>query len=224
MNVCKLDHLVIGAADLDTGREYLEDLLGVKTEAGGRHDTIGTHNRLLRLGDDQYLELIAIDPDAPPPERPRFFALDDPAMRSAIQACPKLIAWVARASDIDAAAARPPYQDMEIRDMARDDLRWRMTFTPDGALPLAGALPLLIEWQTEPMPPQRLPDAGCALTRFVVQSPDEQRAERALQGLNLEGVRVEHSVQTGLAATLSTPRRGEVVLSSVAPSPADEEA
>lgn len=135
MHVCKLDHLVIGAADLDTGREYLEDLLGVKTEAGGRHDTIGTHNRLLRLGDDQYLELIAIDPDAPPPDRPRFFALDDPAMRSAIQACPKLIAWVARASDIDAAAARPPYEDMEIRDMARGDLRWRMTFTPDGALP-----------------------------------------------------------------------------------------
>lgn len=224
MNVCKLDHLVIGAADLDTGREYLEDLLGVKMEAGGRHDTIGTHNMLLRLGDDQYLELIAIDPEAPPPERPRFFALDDPAMRGAIQVCPQLIAWVARASDIDAAAARSPYRKMEIRDMARGDLRWRMTFTPDGALPLAGALPLIIEWQTEPMPPQRLPDAGCALTRFVVQSPDEQRAERVLQGLNLEGVRVEYSVQTGLAATLSTPGRGEVILSSVAPSSPEEDA
>ena len=34
------------------------------------------YNKLLRLG-DLYLELIAIDPDAPKPERARWFALDD---------------------------------------------------------------------------------------------------------------------------------------------------
>ena len=43
---------------------------------GGKHALFGTHNKLLRLG-DLYLELIAIDPDAPKPERARWFALDD---------------------------------------------------------------------------------------------------------------------------------------------------
>lgn len=218
MNDCKLDHLVVAAADLDTGRTYIEDLLGVKTEAGGRHAAIGTHNRLLRLGDDQYLEVIAIDPDAKAPKQPRWFALDDPAMRAAVQACPRLVTWVARASDIDQAAARPPYDGMEIRDMARDDLRWRITFTPDGSLPYEGALPLLIQWQTEPAPPQRLPDSGCALKRLVVQSPNGHRVQQTLRDLNLTSVELDYSVQTGLAATLSTPGRGEVILSSVTPS------
>lgn len=220
MNDSKLDHLVVAAAGLDAGRAYIEDLLGVTTEAGGRHDAIGTHNRLLRLGDDQYLEVIAVDPDAGPPERPRWFALDDPAMRAAIQARPRLIAWVARVTDIDAAAAVPPYNDMEVRDMARGDLRWRMTFTRDGSLPSEGALPLLIQWQTEPMPPQRLGDSGCALKQLIVQSPDVSRVQRVLQELRLDGVELDHSVQTGLAATVSTPGRGDVVLSSVtAPAP-----
>jgi hypothetical protein len=37
---------------------------------------MGTHNRLLKLGEGFYLELIAIDPQAPPPGRPRWFGLD----------------------------------------------------------------------------------------------------------------------------------------------------
>ena len=33
-------------------------------ESGGRHPHMGTHNRLLSLGPDLYLEVIAVDPDA----------------------------------------------------------------------------------------------------------------------------------------------------------------
>ncbi len=95
-----------------------------------------------------------------------------------------------------------------------------MTFTRDGSLPSEGALPLLIQWQTEPMPPQRLGDSGCALKQLIVQSPDVSRVQRVLQELRLDSVELDHSVQTGLAATVSTPGRGDVVLSSVtAPAP-----
>lgn len=221
MQDCKLDHLVVAAADLDTGCRYIEELLGVRMEAGGRHESVGTHNRLLRLGDDQYLEVIAIDPDGSPPAGPHFFGLDQPSLQAAIAATPKLITWVARASDIQEAAARPPYDDMEIRDMARGDLRWRMTFPADGNPPYEGAMPLLIEWQTEPIPPQRLPDAGCALKRFEVQSPHVRQVEQLLQDLNIKSVELDHSVQTGFAATLSTPGRGDVLLSSVMPTPGE---
>lgn len=37
---------------------------------------MGTHNLMLRLGDSSYLEIIAINPAAPAPGRPRWFALD----------------------------------------------------------------------------------------------------------------------------------------------------
>ena len=70
------DHLVLAARDLDRGGAWLEDRLGVALTAGGRHSRMGTHNRLLSLGENFYLELIAIDPQAPPPDRPRWFGLD----------------------------------------------------------------------------------------------------------------------------------------------------
>jgi hypothetical protein len=42
---------------------WVEDRLGVSLEAGGRHSAFATHNRLLSLGPDCYLEVIAVDPD-----------------------------------------------------------------------------------------------------------------------------------------------------------------
>lgn len=214
MNETRLDHLVVAAPDLENGREYVERLLGAETVPGGRHEAIGTHNRLLRLGEDQYLEIIAIDPDGAKPDRPRWFALDDPAMRERLRESPALVTWVARTTDIDRAAAMPPYSDLAVHDMARGDLRWRMTFTPDGGLLYEGALPMLIEWQTESTPPSRLPQVGCALSRFVIQSPHAHRVEQALQDAGIRNVDVEQADQTALAATISTPARGEVILSS----------
>jgi catechol 2,3-dioxygenase-like lactoylglutathione lyase family enzyme len=74
--VVEPDHLVLAARDLDAGAAWLESLLGVKLAQGGKHARMGTHNRLLGLGDNFYLELIAIDPDAVAPGRPRWFGLD----------------------------------------------------------------------------------------------------------------------------------------------------
>lgn len=215
MTSTKLDHLVVAAADLETGRRYVEECLGVETAPGGRHEAIGTHNRLLRLGEDQYLEVIAIDPEGAQPDFHRWFGLDDPAMRERLAAAPALITWVARTSGMDRIAAHPPYQDATVGDMSRGDLRWRMTFSRGGQLLQEGALPLLIQWQTETMPPSRLPDAGCSLERFVIQSPHAPEIERTLKNLGIGEVEVEFAEQTVLCATIATPACGEVVLRSV---------
>jgi hypothetical protein len=93
------DHLVLAARDLDQGAAWLEDRLGVPLADGGRHTRMGTCNRLLGLGEGLYLELIAIDPQAPPPGRPRWFGLDRPEDLPADR--PRLT-WVARSDDIGA--------------------------------------------------------------------------------------------------------------------------
>ena len=69
-----LDHLVIAAADLASGQRWLEERLGVPLQPGGEHALFGTHNALLNMG-DAYLEVIAVNPAAPPPARPRWFSL-----------------------------------------------------------------------------------------------------------------------------------------------------
>ena len=75
-------------------------------QAGGVHEGAGTHNMLLGLGPDCYLEVIAPDPAQPQPEHPRLFDLDDAAVRLMLEAGPALIGWVARTSAMDALVAR----------------------------------------------------------------------------------------------------------------------
>ena len=100
----ELDHLVVACLDLDDGDAWLRRRLGVALAPGGRHTGWGTHNRLLQLGAGVYLELIAPDPDAPDPQGPRPFRLDDPD-GLAKWAAPDRCA-IAFRSDADALARR----------------------------------------------------------------------------------------------------------------------
>jgi hypothetical protein len=54
-----IDHLVIAVADPDEAAVVLERELGLAASGGGRHETLGTFNKLIWLG-DSYLELIGV--------------------------------------------------------------------------------------------------------------------------------------------------------------------
>ncbi len=72
----KLDHITVVARTLEEGAAHIKRQLGIDMPKGGAHPAMGTHNRLLSLGETAFLELIAIDPDATPPSHPRWFNLD----------------------------------------------------------------------------------------------------------------------------------------------------
>jgi hypothetical protein len=176
------DHLVLATRDLDAGAAWLEHHLGAPLAAGGKHARMGTHNRLLQLGAGFYLELIAIDPQAPPPGRPRWFGLDHldlPADR------PRLIHWVARSEDIVGDAATGGETPVDILDMERGNFRWRIAVPSDGSLPGDGLLPTLIQWISPHHPADRLPEAGCRLMKLEAfhLRPEEIRGRLAALGL-----------------------------------------
>ncbi|OZI17991.1 hypothetical protein CAL18_12750 [Bordetella genomosp. 7] len=194
-----LDHIAVVAPDLASGADYVERALGVRPQPGGAHPRMGTHNLLMRLGENVYLEVIAPDPDAQPPGRARWFALDTIGPDTA----PRLAAWVARTDDIVAARAACGAVPGEIEPMTRGALAWRITIPVDGALPEGGAAPALIQWDSAPHPASMLDDLGCTLRRLDVYHPEPSRVRRLLDALAFDGPVCVHGLPAGQALRLS---------------------
>ncbi len=178
----ELDHLVVAATSLAAGRDWCEATFGVLPQTGGKHPSMATHNLLLSLASPRfpraYLEIIAIDPEAPPPSRRRWYDLDDLALQMAIAGGPSLVHWVVRAADIDAAGGwlRRLGHDVGAiiaaeRQTARGLLRWRITVPADGRRPAAGAIPLLISWSDE-HPSASLADSGVVIEAVTIGGVD----------------------------------------------------
>ena len=188
---CQLDHLVIAAKTLEQGVSYLEEQLGVTVPVGGAHPLMGTHNRVMRLGTGVFLEIIANDPDASPPDRPRWYALDEPHMQTRIAARPCLITWVVRADDIWGAARTSVISPGPIIEGRRGDLVWQITVPEDGSMPEGGLFPTLIEWPgklNEHGPGPNMADLGCSLKKLTVYCDQPARMSDALQNVGAEGL------------------------------------
>ena len=180
----EFDHLVVACADLDQGTAWVRSALGVDVAAGGRHAAMGTHNRLLRLGPRAYLEIIAIDPDAPPPGRPRWFSLDHPSTRERVAHAPFVATWVVRSVDIAAAVSRVPVLG-DVLSLSRGAYRWQIAVPADGGLPFDGVLPAVIQWDGDAHPADALPDVGCALLGVSVTHPRADDVQRLLERLGV---------------------------------------
>jgi len=167
----RLDHLVFAANRLGPGTDWLSDALGTGPVGGGQHGLMGTHNALWRLG-DAYLEMIAIDPDAQSPGRPRWYGLDTSDVAERLASGPQLLTWAARTGTIAAdVAAAPRHPGAPLR-VTRDALYWDLTVPDDGRLIWEGAYPTLIQWPADVTPPsETLPDAGLALTSLSASGP-----------------------------------------------------
>lgn len=176
-----LDHIAVVARTLDKGADRVASSLGISPGAGGRHPQMGTWNRLLSLGPDLYLEVIAVDPQAPAPPHPRWFGLDG------FDGPPRL-AFVLRDPGLACATAHRTHA------LTRDDLCWTI------ALPEAGGmLPPLIDWGDTAPPPARLPDSGLRLLALTVP---------ALEGLPpIADQRVRVDAAAGaIGALVATPQ------------------
>ena len=173
-----LDHVVVAARNLDDGVAWCEAQFGMVPGPGGQHGFMGTHNRLFSIQSAQfpraYFEIIAIDPAAQAPGRPRWFDLDRPVLRAALVAGPQLVHWVARTENIALALAEARAAGVDCgevlqaqRDTDRGTLRWRITVRPDGRRLMRGAMPTLIEWSGA-HPVDAMPASGVELQKVVL--------------------------------------------------------
>jgi Glyoxalase-like domain len=212
----QVDHLVVMAATLEQGVQWCEATLGIMPEAGGQHALMGTHNRIFKIASERYpqayFEIIAIDPDAPAPDRTRWFDMDEPALRERIaRDGPQLIHFVASVPDAAAAVNALKLLGLDrgavlqaSRPSAGGMLQWQITVRADGQRLFDGTLPTLIQWG--PIhPAQSLPESGVTLQALDSSHPQAQALDAACQVIGLAGVRVSQG-PARLSARLQTPR------------------
>jgi hypothetical protein len=206
-----VDHLLLGAADLDAAIAWFEQKTGVKAQPGGSHPGVGTRNALAALGGRRYLEIIA-----PDPQQTAFnFQIDVRKL-----AAPRLVTWAAATPDMDrmAAAAREAgHQLFGPRDgsRARPDgkmLRWKSLGVMNQ---LGGAgvepIPFFIQWAADSPHPSQDSPGGCELRSFEIAHPDPAGLAAALRKLGISA-KTRQGATAALTAVLSTPR-GTVELS-----------
>jgi hypothetical protein len=177
-----LDHLILGASDLTRGIAFVEQHTGVRAALGGVHPGRGTHNALLSLGPQRYLEILAPDPN----QQTLTWFRNLPQLSE-----PRLIGWMARSDDVSSLGERLHQSGVSCDDPRESSRRrpdgrtlgWKLARLADNPHSL---LPFLIEWSRgSPHPAEDAP-TGCSLLQFEVSCPEPDPVQRILHILGVD--------------------------------------
>jgi len=196
-----LDHVTLGTSSLAAGIAAVRDVLGIEIPPGGKHPDMSTHNRVVNVGESRFLELIAVDPDAPAVPHKRWFGLDDPAVQARIATAPRGVGWVVATDDIDRVVAASPVELGEPRRLSRGDLTWRLTVPAAGAMPYDGLVPGFIEWSPGPHPSTRMSFLGPKLEAIEMRHPEAEALRGVLRQLGV--LHLVSLLETAPAASLA---------------------
>jgi len=206
----KLDHILLGCRDLDSGIAFVEKHLGVKAMFGGVHPGRGTQNALLSLGQRHYLEIIAPDPAQPEAKSVRRSQLEKLSE-------PRLVEWAAHPGDLNSFAKRLRQAGLAFEgptpgSRKRSDgrlLQWQTLTLNDDA---SGLLPFFIEWNADSPHPSADAPAGCHLVRFELATRAPKELTETLRLLSLD-VSVAKAKKSQLRAWFAGPK-GNLELTS----------
>ena len=207
----RIDHIVIGASNLISGTKILETKLYTKFSSGGDHQIMGTHNNLLKLKSDIYLEVIANNPIVDKPSRQRWFSLDDANTKEKIKFSPRLLCWVLEVDNIEDTVKQCGYNPGEVLQLSRDDLTWKITVPSDGKLLENGVLPILIEWSDNQHPSIKLTNSKVSINKLSLFHPEPFKIKNIISNLiDSDLIRVSEGFPK-IELILTTPK-GTVVI------------
>jgi hypothetical protein len=151
-----IDHIVYACKDLDSGIREIKDMTGVEAVYGGKHLAFGTHNALINLGKEVYLEIIAPDPDNQNVKSPRWMGVD------LIEGKGRITRVALKSDDLqkDVETLRkiaPEYGNWGAgsrQTSGGKEISWKMSYPL--AEPLVDLVPFYVEWEGNYHPTQDL--------------------------------------------------------------------
>lgn len=211
----KLDHLVVISRTLDEGITYVADTLRAAPVRIDDNAQMATQSARLALWDGLYIDIVAADPDSPPPATPRWYGLDSAASRLRAAHGPFLAHWVARVErprKLAHWAAQYPRRIAPVRPIRHASRSASAALDPSGAFPAwrgagDGLLPTLMQWDDAEHPTAALPETGIALKALHGFHPSPELIGEQLRWLGLDPLlTVEPTlVEPSLFAEFETP-------------------
>ena len=212
------DHIAIGCATLEQGATYMSEKSGLTVPVGGKHPLMGTHNLVMATGADTFLEVIAIDSAAPAPRHNRWFGLSDARIQSNLAARAQPLAWILNSDDLDTdlEIAKSLGVDLGLpTTQTRGDMTWQFAVREDGAIPLDGAAPMMMEWsKSSTHPAAKMPDLGARITAIDLDTPYAEILDKLLTkiGDGSMSIKIREAPETKLTVTLTLNNGHLVVL------------
>ena len=170
----KLDHIVFGARSLEEGTNFIEKKLDIKLSEVGYHDFMGTHNRVVKVDKDIYLEVIAIDPSSKSPNVNRWFNLDNPILQKKLEYSPQMIGYVIETKDKE--ILKHFYTPIEA---SRGNYKWNFAMPSlesnlfNKELIENGIIPSLINWKSN-KPVYEMKNNQLSLNKIEIEILDNQ--------------------------------------------------
>ena len=146
----KLDHIVLGCNTIQEGTDYVEKKLGLTLSEIGYHLHMGTHNRVIKISENIYLEVIAIDPNANKPKHFRWFNLDNKKQQARLKKSPQIIGYVIENQNPDMLKFYNPFFEA-----SRGNYCWEFAMPKsddtliNDELIESGLVPSLIKWKSK---------------------------------------------------------------------------
>ena len=182
----KVDHIMYAAPSLAEGIASIDSLLKVTASGGGGHPGQGTRNALLSFGNDQYLEIIAPDPDQ------QLAGTMGAQLERLAQSEVRTFAvatdnFALVRSHAETFGFRTRMQEMSRQLPDGQLLNWQLLFVTGHGF--KGCMPFFINWLDSAHPSRNAPVAG-NLTRVRALVEDVERYRNFIDALALD-VQVE---------------------------------
>jgi len=209
----RIDHLsyAAGPDGLKAAVGRLQDRLGAKFRDGGVHPGFGTHNFILPLANDRYLEVVEVL-DHPAADKAVF----GQAVRARSEAGGGWLAWIISVDDLAPLEARLERSAVPGSRIFPDgrSLEWRQLGV--NGLMTDPQLPYFVQWTSEPSVLPSALDGDIVLNRLELAG-SRARVEEWLGtsvGEQFDGVALEFTAPAGHpgldAVTFDCPGRGLV--------------
>lgn len=192
-----IDHIILGINNLDKGIAQFKELTGIEPVFGGIHPYSFTHNALVALDHETYIEIMAPRPDAENiPEH--FLRLENLTP----------VDWAVRTRNTAHTKEKLKavgFISSESKDGSRAKSDGTILSWTTFGIEKQNGFPFFIEWGPGAVHPSASSPNGCTLQSFNIITPDDEIMNKLSTPLKL-GLTVTKGGQQQLQLIINTPK------------------